>query len=88
MGHRGVMSRGRTADTRPRAKIRQVADAITNRHNPDYLPTVPIPDSVTATSDLDVALSDADVVVIAVPSHGFRTFSNRRLPSSPPVFRS
>ena len=72
---------GRTADTRLWARRPAVADAITaNRHNPDYLLTVPIPDSVTATSDLDVALSDADVVVIAVPSHGFRDILEQASP--------
>ncbi len=64
---------GRTADTRLWARRPEVADAITaTRHNPDYLPEVAIPESVTATSSLDAALSDADIIVMAVPSHGFR----------------
>lgn len=42
------------------------------RHNPDYLPGHQLPQSVRATSDLTAAITDADAVVMAVPSHGFR----------------
>ena len=42
------------------------------RENPEYLPGVPLPDELRATNDLQDALQGAEVVVMAVPSHGFR----------------
>ena len=51
----------------------ELADAIARRHeNEVYLPGISLPESLEATSDLGVACADADVVVMAVPSHGFR----------------
>ncbi|HLE39037.1 MAG TPA: NAD(P)H-dependent glycerol-3-phosphate dehydrogenase [Acidimicrobiia bacterium] len=76
---------GRTADTRLWARRPELAAAIvTTRHNPDYLPAITIPDAVTATSDLGEALVDADVVVMAVPSHGFREILDRASGRVPP----
>jgi glycerol-3-phosphate dehydrogenase (NAD(P)+) len=43
-----------------------------DRSNPDYLPTLRLPPALRATSSLAEALGGADVVVMAVPSHGFR----------------
>ncbi|MEA2687246.1 MAG: glycerol-3-phosphate dehydrogenase [Actinomycetota bacterium] len=43
------------------------------RHNPDYLPALSLPVGLRATADLADALDGADVVVMAVPSHGFRS---------------
>ena len=40
--------------------------------NPDYLPGMTLPGGVTATSHLGVATADTGVLVMAVPSHGFR----------------
>ena len=40
--------------------------------NTDYLAGFPLPDSLTCTSELDRAVADADVLVMGVPSHGFR----------------
>lgn len=42
------------------------------RRNPDYLSAFTLPDSLSITSDLGRAVADADVVVMGVPSHGFR----------------
>jgi glycerol-3-phosphate dehydrogenase (NAD(P)+) len=42
------------------------------RRNPDYLSSFALPDSLSITSDLASAVADADVVVMGVPSHGFR----------------
>jgi glycerol-3-phosphate dehydrogenase (NAD(P)+) len=42
------------------------------RRNPDYLDAFALPDSLSITSDLGGAVADADVVVMGVPSHGFR----------------
>jgi glycerol-3-phosphate dehydrogenase (NAD(P)+) len=47
----------------------EVAGAHTNRR---YLPGVALPDELEATSSLAEAVSGADVVVMAVPSQGFR----------------
>ncbi len=43
-----------------------------DRANRDYLPDIELPESLAATSDLVAACVDADVVVMGVPSHGFR----------------
>ena len=43
------------------------------RENPEYLPGHPLSDAISATSDLDEALSGADALVMGVPSHGFRS---------------
>ncbi len=40
--------------------------------NGDYLPAFTLPEQLRATSDLGDAVSGADVLVMAVPSHGFR----------------
>jgi glycerol-3-phosphate dehydrogenase (NAD(P)+) len=51
----------------------ELADAITRTHeNAAYLPGIVLPESLRATSDLAAACEDADVVVMAVPSHGYR----------------
>ena len=42
------------------------------RENSKYLPGRSLPDSLTATSDLEEATRGASAVAIAVPSHGFR----------------
>ncbi len=44
----------------------------TDHTNGRYLPGYLLPDDVRATSDLQEAVTAADVVVVAVPSHGFR----------------
>jgi glycerol-3-phosphate dehydrogenase (NAD(P)+) len=55
------------------ARREEVAAAIRqDGTNPDYLPTVRLPDRVTATSDARVAIQDADLVVLAVPSQTLR----------------
>src|SRR5262245_19329695 len=49
----------------------ELAAAIAERgENPRYLPGVAIPDMVTATGDAEEAVRAADIVVVAVPSHG------------------
>ena len=45
----------------------------TDRRNPDYLPALALPLGLRATAALDEALDGAEVVVMAVPSHGFRS---------------
>ena len=72
------------------ARRPELAEAISSSHaNPDYLPDFPLPESVTGTSDLTEAVTDAEVVVMAVPSHGFRQVlsevSNHLDPAAPIV---
>jgi glycerol-3-phosphate dehydrogenase (NAD(P)+) len=55
------------------ARKTELAETINLFHeNPPYLPDLPLPESLKATNDLEEALSGAEVVVMAVPSHGFR----------------
>jgi glycerol-3-phosphate dehydrogenase (NAD(P)+) len=61
------------ADATLWARDPAVAARIDTEHaNPDYLPGIALPDTLHATSDLVAAVTDADVVVMGVPSHGFR----------------
>ncbi len=55
------------------ARRSELAETINLYHeNPQYLPDLELPDSLLATSELDKALTGAEVVVMGVPSHGFR----------------
>ena len=56
------------------ARRSELAEAINTTHkNPDYLPDHSLSPQVRATSDLAETLTDADAVVMGVPSHGFRS---------------
>lgn len=51
----------------------ELCEAISKTHqNPDYLPGIDLPESITASHDPDVALADAEVVILAVPSQQLR----------------
>ncbi len=51
----------------------EVCDTINStRENTDYLPGVALPDAIRATHDPAVALLDAEVMVLAVPSQSLR----------------
>lgn len=55
------------------ARRPEVAEHIQVHHrNPAYLTEFVLPDALEATDDLARAVSGADVVVVAVPSHGYR----------------
>lgn len=55
------------------ARREDLAQAINERHeNPDYLPGCRLPDALRATADLAEAVAGADVLVVGVPSHGYR----------------
>jgi glycerol-3-phosphate dehydrogenase (NAD(P)+) len=63
----------RNADTVLWVRRPELAERIERLHcNDDYLPEVALEPSLSATPDLVRACSGADVVVIGVPSHGFR----------------
>jgi glycerol-3-phosphate dehydrogenase (NAD(P)+) len=56
------------------ARRAELAQAINRSHrNSDYLPEVELPASLRATNDLEEAVGGADVIVMGVPSHGFRS---------------
>lgn len=49
------------------------AEAINSSgHNPDYLAGIDLPPGLRATTDLEQAVRDCPVVVLAIPSHCFR----------------
>ncbi|MGD2101632.1 MAG: NAD(P)H-dependent glycerol-3-phosphate dehydrogenase [Acidimicrobiia bacterium] len=55
------------------ARRGDLAGVINETHvNQDYLPDLELPGSLVASTDLSDVASDADAVVMAVPSHGFR----------------
>ena len=63
----------RNAETVLWARRKELADAINeDGRNPDYLDDVALPPALRATASLAEALEGAHVVVMAVPSHGFR----------------
>ena len=55
------------------ARREDIADEINTAHaNETYLPGCLLPEALRATAELDEAASGCDVLVMAVPSHGFR----------------
>lgn len=55
------------------ARRQELADQINAEHvNLDYLDGFPLPTELCATHDIEAAIAGADVVIMAVPSHGFR----------------
>ncbi|WP_405223356.1 NAD(P)H-dependent glycerol-3-phosphate dehydrogenase [Lentisalinibacter sediminis] len=56
------------------ARQQTVTDEINEqRTNSRYLPDARLPEQLLATSDLEEAVADKDVIVMGVPSHGFRS---------------
>lgn len=72
------------------ARSPSVANEImTKRTNSAYLGTYKLPKNLGVTSSLDEALGDANLVVLAVPSHGVRSvLSSAKLPSAVSVVLS
>jgi glycerol-3-phosphate dehydrogenase (NAD(P)+) len=55
------------------ARRRELADEINKKHvNKDYLSDVPLPKEIRATNKVE-ELKEADYIIIAVPSHAFRS---------------
>jgi glycerol-3-phosphate dehydrogenase (NAD(P)+) len=65
-----------------RAELAEQLDA--GRENADYLPGFALPPRLEATADLEVALSEVEAVVMAVPSHGYRTVLEQAAEFVPP----
>jgi glycerol-3-phosphate dehydrogenase (NAD(P)+) len=60
-------------DTLLWARKRELADEINTDHtNEAYLKGLPLPERLRATSELAEAVSEADLLVVGVPTHGFR----------------
>lgn len=63
------------------ARNPQLAETVDREHtNPEYLPGIPLPERLRATSSIEEACRDADVVVMGVPSHGFRAVLEQARP--------
>lgn len=59
----------------------ELAEQINVAHvNPDYLPNFVLPEQLRATASLEDAVSGADVLVMAVPSHGYRDVAAQAAP--------
>ena len=66
------------------ARRPQLADDIARAHrNTSYLPDYELPEALGATSSLEEAVADAEVVVMGVPSHGFRDILTEARPFLP-----
>lgn len=57
-----------------------VETIIATRENPLYLPSVRIPESVSVSNSMSDVLADAQIVIIAAPSHMYREIFTRMLP--------
>ncbi len=67
------------------ARREDLARAISERHeNPDYLEGFELPEALTGTHDLERAVSGAQVVVMAVPSHAYRDLFGEVVPHLAP----
>ena len=63
------------------ARRPELATQLNRDHrNADYLPEFTLPDQLTATHSMEDAVVSADVVVMGVPSHGFRTVLEEAAP--------
>jgi glycerol-3-phosphate dehydrogenase (NAD(P)+) len=58
-----------------------VDEIVSNRENLTYLPGFKLNDNLTATTDLKEAVAGQTMVVMVVPSHGFREVFRRLLPN-------
>jgi glycerol-3-phosphate dehydrogenase (NAD(P)+) len=71
----------RNAPTILWARRPEIAEEIERDHtNHEYLPDEQLHHGLEATSDLDQAVEQADVLVMAVPSHGFRSVLEEAAP--------
>jgi glycerol-3-phosphate dehydrogenase (NAD(P)+) len=63
------------------ARGADVATEVNEKHtNEGYLPGFALPEKLAATSDLEEAVADADVLIVGVPSHGFRAVLEQATP--------
>ncbi len=75
-----ALGRGEHAD-RAVGRRRETGAQINDAHvNADYLPGFELPERAACDESLEEAVSHADVVVMAVPSHGFRDVAAEAAP--------
>lgn len=75
-----------SADVRLWARRPELADGINSSgRNEAYLPEYDLPRGLRATPDLGEALDGADVMVMGVPSHGFRAVLEAAAPEVDPA---
>jgi len=60
--------------------VQVAADISTRRANAIYLPDISLPETVIVTASIPEALSDIELVVFAVPSHGCRAVIRQAAP--------
>ena len=71
------------------ARREELAAEIEGRHtNESYLPELELDPGLRGTSSIEDAVATADVLVMAVPSHGFREVLEQASPTSGPGSRS
>jgi glycerol-3-phosphate dehydrogenase (NAD(P)+) len=71
----------RNAPTTIWTRRSDVAEEINSDHaNSEYLPGEKLDENLDATTDLEAAADKADVIVMAVPSHGFREVLEQAAP--------
>ncbi|MEF3168097.1 MAG: NAD(P)-dependent glycerol-3-phosphate dehydrogenase [Deltaproteobacteria bacterium] len=71
------------------ARDPKTADTLaSDRENRKYLPGAPFPEQIRVTSDLGEAVSGSGIIVIAVPSHGFRKVAEAMAPHLDPSFHA
>jgi glycerol-3-phosphate dehydrogenase (NAD(P)+) len=64
----------------------EVVEQITTKHeNVNYLPGISLPPTLRATTDIAEACAGAGIVVMAVPSHGYRAVLEKAAPFVRPV---
>jgi glycerol-3-phosphate dehydrogenase (NAD(P)+) len=57
-----------------------VETMLATRENPLYLPSIPVPESVRISNSMSEVLATAGIVVVAVPSHVYRSVFTQMLP--------
>ena len=60
-----------------------IAAIDSNHENPRYLPGIPLPQTLRATTDLADSLREADLVLVVVPSHAFGETLRQLAPHRP-----
>src|SRR5207237_6039656 len=66
------------------ARSPETAKAVNDQHeNPTYLEGFSLPEQLQATSDIEEAVASAEVLVVGVPSHGFRAVLEQAAPHIP-----
>jgi len=58
----------------------ELAEHINGGTNPDYLPGFELPPELAATTNVERAIDGADVLVMGVPSHGYRSVLEQAAP--------